>query len=527
MINWKPYFPNGYKPRDIQTEAIDFILDTFFVKNKKYCVVEAPTGTGKSFIAAAVAQYIKNVLNGDSYILTTQIILQQQYKREFEQYSNISARRNYKCKLFPESNCAEMQLLHEHGSLPKCQDCVYQVLRNQFVENPIAITNTSYFMANVIHFEQLLKKRKMLFIDEAHNLEEQILRFKELNLNFKQLKRDYGLTQEEWIQKDENVLDYVFKRFFYWVEDKLEIYSANVAGTNRITLTKNKIIELRRKLENITRLYWGLRQVAGNFDPDTWVIDYNNYNNEILFKPLFAKTYANQLMFEKGEKVLLMSGSILDKETYCASLGISLKNCEFLSLDSPFPIQNRRVFITSSGSMSRKNIDNSLPKVIKDIKKILELHKDDKGIIHVSSHAIARRIVDELNDKRLCIVDDFDSRDQMLEFHHETGSNNVLISPSLMQGVDLKDDLSRFQIIAKIPFPNLGNKYIFTKKDRVKKWYSYQTAKIIVQAYGRSIRDQTDYAMTYIVDSDFNFFYKMNSKMLPKYFVEALSKGSL
>jgi Rad3-related DNA helicase len=63
--------------------------------------------------------------------------------------------------------------------------------------------------------------------------------------------------------------------------------------------------------------------------------------------------------------------------------------------------------------------------------------------------------------------------------------------------------LSRFQIIAKVPFPNLGDKYISVKKDLLPKWYAYQTAKTIVQSYGRSVRNENDYAVTYILDSDF------------------------
>jgi superfamily II DNA or RNA helicase len=57
-------------------------LDAFFNKNKKFVLLEAPVGTGKSFIASTISNYI-NSLNSSykSYILVTQIILQNQYKR--------------------------------------------------------------------------------------------------------------------------------------------------------------------------------------------------------------------------------------------------------------------------------------------------------------------------------------------------------------------------------------------------------------------------------------------------------------
>jgi Rad3-related DNA helicase len=80
-------------------------------------------------------------------------------------------------------------------------------------------------------------------------------------------------------------------------------------------------------------------------------------------------------MFSKGDKILLMSGSILNKESYCRNLGIEVNDCSFLSLDSPFPVENRKIYIIGSGSMSKKNIDATMPVLIKDIKKILKIHK--------------------------------------------------------------------------------------------------------------------------------------------------------
>ena len=41
-----------------------------------------------------------------------------------------------------------------------------------------------------------------------------------------------------------------------------------------------------------------------------------------------------------------------------------------------------------------------------------------------------------------------------------------------------------------------------------KGWYALQTAKSIVQACGRSVRSSEDSAVTYILDSDWNTFYR-------------------
>ena len=43
--------------------------------------------------------------------------------------------------------------------------------------------------------------------------------------------------------------------------------------------------------------------------------------------------------------------------------------------------------------------------------------------------------------------------------------------------------------------------------------YSYQTAKTVIQSVGRSIRNKDDYATTYIIDSNWDFFYKKNQHL--------------
>jgi ATP-dependent DNA helicase DinG len=48
----------------------------------------------------------------------------------------------------------------------------------------------------------------------------------------------------------------------------------------------------------------------------------------------------------------------------------------------------------------------------------------------------------------------------------------VLISPSLHLELDLKDDLSRFQVIVKVPYPDRSDKWIEAKSERDQEWYN-------------------------------------------------------
>ena len=94
----------------------------------------------------------------------------------------------------------------------------------------------------------------------------------------------------------------------------------------------------------------------------------------------------------------------------------------------------------------------------------------------------------------------------------------------MSEGVDLKDDLSRFQIVCKVPYPYLGDKLVKKKMNKWKWWYALQTAKTIVQSVGRSVRSKDDSAVTYILDSDFERFYNINRPLFPEEFKRSVKK---
>jgi ATP-dependent DNA helicase DinG len=113
-------------------------------------------------------------------------------------------------------------------------------------------------------------------------------------------------------------------------------------------------------------------------------------------------------------------------------------------------------------------------------------------------------------------------RDEVIAEHVNSTRPTVLISPSLYTGLDLKDDLSRFQIITKIPYPDLGDRWIDEKRKINGQWYIWQTALRLVQGYGRSVRSIEDWAKTYVLDSTFLTFVRKNKNILPQWFIQAI-----
>ena len=56
-------------------------------------------------------------------------------------------------------------------------------------------------------------------------------------------------------------------------------------------------------------------------------------------------------------------------------------------------------------------------------------------------------------------------------------------------------------------------------------WYNLHTAQKFIQACGRSIRSDSDYATTYVLDAAFDSFYHRASRFFPEYLLEALRTG--
>ena len=146
----------------------------------------------------------------------------------------------------------------------------------------------------------------------------------------------------------------------------------------------------------------------------------------------------------------------------------------------------------------------------------MTLYRNDKGIIRTTSYkqlVFIKENISQENKCRLLETNPEIQRDEVIAEHANTTKPTVLISPSLYIGLDLKDDLSRFQIVTEVPYSDLGDRWINEKRKISGQWYNWQTALRLVQGYGRSIRSKEDYAVTYVLDSGFeNFVWRNKSR---------------
>ena len=543
------YFPfSSIRPE--QRTAIEFALDAYEA-GKRYAVLEMGTGCGKSATGITIARYLEahgnktfdedNMPLSGAYVLTTQKVLQQQYLDDFgpgigaskNLLLSIKSATNYRCGFYQDQSCAEARRIltqlgkriagtdfHKHCRGGKCP---YAVDKQAFIESPISITNFSYFLAETMYGKKLTP-RDLLIIDECHNTENELGKFIEITFSEK-FAKEVLKCRITALNSQETVYDWICKsykpalsRYLKGVEKALHSkFDSSITGFG----------DLSKQYEMLDKHICKVNRFISSYTPDNWVLNLvkppagSRGKRKFEFKPVDVSRFSYDSLFRFGGRVLLMSATVVDKDVFCRSIGLDPSDVAFLSIPSPFPVENRPVHYVPAGSMSMSNIEKTLPSMAEAVKMLIDQHPNDKGIIHYVSFKVAQYMMEHVDSPRLS-THNSENRDQVLRSHIEAKTASVLLSPSMMEGVDLADDASRFQILCKVPFPYLGDAVIKKRMSQNKAWYTYQTVKTIIQAMGRSVRNDQDHAVSYILDSDWERFFSMNGRMFPPEFSKAL-----
>jgi ATP-dependent DNA helicase DinG len=535
--DYRKYFPHT-EIRPEQVRAIDFILEQFLDNNERHVITEVGTGGGKSAIAITVARYMNSLGFGDAYLLTTQKVLQDQYMDDFVRTGlrSIRSSTNYGCTYHADQTCAESrrvlkQLKEDLEGTEYAEHCThncnYMLEKHAFINSPMGVTNFPYFLAETM-YAKAFKPRNLLIIDEAHNADDNLRRFIEVSVSSKFAKDVLGCKPPPVSADQERVFAWLMGEYRThlkrYAEKLIKVIKANSAleRTRANGLTSFTCKEIKQ-YEAMDKHLCKMNRFVNEYDPDNWVMNVTQkprtYSFE--FKPIDVAPYGEERLFSFGKYVLLMSATITNKDIFCRNIGLP-PTTPFLSIPSPFPIENRRVHFLPVGSMSRKHIDDTLPKLAETVTMLLEQHSSEKGLIHANSYKIAQYLFENVKSDRL-LIHTSEDRDIVLRNHIASDRPTVLISPSMTEGINLVGDSSRFQLVCKVPFPYLGDKLVTKKMKADPEWYAFQTARTVMQALGRSVRSVDDYATSYILDLDWERFYRKNSHMFSGDFSTTLS----
>lgn len=548
-------FPfDDYRPH--QKETIFKIIEAF-ERGKKYVVLESPTGIGKSVIAYTVGKYIMGLTNPDmitahkklygppAIVCTKTRQLQRQYRSSFNDLKHLWSSRHYMCDIepnYPEdfyygAPLCMNALCSEIGS------CKFLKAKQRFNFSGIGILNYHYYLYSICSKKF---KPKLLVLDEAHNIESILCDMFTINMSASMIynifdkSRRYRLTDitderlKALISNILNVEDIEDGEFnidlkrccdhLTYIKDGAtkEIERIKKIGVDKIPESyKEFAIDLSKLNTRCEELIEKLYRFI--YRKTSWVVSYRD-KAKLKIKPLEIG-YLSDMLLTSASKLLFMSATICGFEQFCKELNIDTSQSEFIDTPSIIPAKNRKVLSFNTGKINYKNKNDVMPKIIETmdvmVDKITESKGSVRGIVHSISYDNAKMIYDSSKHRVRMVLP---NKTEVININSllEIYDNTIVVSPSILEGVDLKDDLSRFQIFPKIPYPFLGDMWIKAKMEKDRKWYARQAIMKTIQGSGRSTRTENDWSITLIFDLGFRVLLDNHPEMFPKWYKEAI-----
>ena len=541
IINYTSNFPEKFTPTSLQVDILNKI-EQAFKGGKKFVICCAPTGSGKSMIAKTfdgigkpasddfkelvdshdafrqgqAGEFVnteKCLSNGPAgtFVLTITKSLQDQYQNLFEEISLLKGKSNYECEInndvtVEDGPCVLSKTVKE--SCWKKNICHYYNARKAAIVNSFSALNYKMFLSLPDH----VKLKSFIICDEASELEEELVRRFSAEIDVIKLTKNGIDCDTPKNIYPENVRP--------WVTDLIGNLTTAIEGLKgRLSKRQGAPTEGELfRLKYLGNMHRSLVLVEESWDYADYIIERDG--KIIKLTPLKVDKLSESI-FNFGEKILLMSATIIDHKNFAKSLGI--KEYEYIETPSQFDPQKSPIFVSAKYKLNYANLEKSLPNVIEQIEEICEHHKSDKGVIHTHTQAICEKIKMRLaKDDRFLFRSENYNNEELLFEHFAVKEPTVLVSPSLAYGVDLKDDLARFQIIVKLPYLPLSDKRIKKMFDLDRDWYENRMLNTLVQAAGRATRSAKDHSVTYILDGCMIDVISRARHKLPKHFIDRI-----
>lgn len=556
---------HSISPRQQQVDVINAVHDNW--GKYKVFALSLPTGVGKTFIATSIADSINN-----AYMLTSTLQLQDQYIKSWPTLINLKGRSNYVCGLnenftVDAAPCAANPDLYK--TCVRERRCPYINQKNVAIASSAMITNPVYLLYST-HCgfakdeENPWVERVAVIMDEAHTLEDSLVKFSESDVDPMKYYDDFGADTRHIEFTGSQAEDYykvieIREALQEKAQELAEKLETEFSKTNLFGMdpkewakgftakTAEKVQKLNAKIYSLDKAIQPLNIFFNTHEtPEEltkrWIVSKHQDKNVLKLSPIYGDFLFKEYFGKLATKFIFLSATLGTKKEFCKELGIDESECFFMETDSPFDPALSPIIVMPSISLSKGKYDKNIHKLGGIVDEIMKMHVGQRGICHSVTYDLAKHIyqgVTPANRKRL-LTRDMDvlsnadlgknsypkryKNSELLELHDVQGSEygSMLLSPSMMEGVDLYDDLSEFQIIVKLPWSSLGDVRIKTKSQLDPDWYANAMWLNILQASGRSTRHEKDTSVTYILDEKFVYFYNQWKHKLPGWFKKRL-----
>lgn len=518
--------------RDNQWEAIVEIME-HLEDGRKVVMLSAPVGSGKTLIGETV----RRLMAGKTVYNCTTKTLQDQIQREFEYARTIKGRANYPTQLRKDLTAEDCTGTSSNGFVCKwCEQdtvgdsrpsCPYRIAKEDAWWAPLPILNIAYFLAETSVEGSMFCGRELVIIDEADTLEQQLMSSIEVVIGSR-LRKSIGVTTlpkktiaDDWARwLVDEVVPAIKLRQGQLRQESMTLFGEGIEQ-------KRQVGRLGRLLDRIKSLVETADDGSRRID-EGWVM--TGYEGDvkdptIMFKPVHVDLHAREALWDRGKQFLLMSATLISPAQMADDLGLEDDEWSVVHVGSTFPIENRPVFVNSVAPMTNKTKARSWPIMAEAIENLLNKNPDVRILVHTVSYHLTQYLYDNIKSSRTMTYQSARDRENTLEDFLDK-DNAVLLAPSFERGIDLPEEDCQIIVIAKVPFPYLGNKQVsarlYERGGKGQIWYSVETIRSIVQMTGRGMRSKDDWCDTYILDTTFKRLYRENKRLFPKWWRESL-----
>lgn len=451
--------------------------------------------------------------------------------------------------------------MHEAGY--ECVDtCEYALNRRKAIKSKVCVMTYAlwYAQMNIVepdpHGYKDFMKRDVLFCDECHKIPELFSGFASPTIDpiknfpayvelFSYLKNnvskeywDSNMTPDEfhkklmdifeelWNSEDDYTTYTIFRKYADFISSALpnideyekQLFLPSIGDTKNLTKEEKKIMSHINHIHNITcHITDFLRAI------DETGVEYLVKNNNVSPKNadksvtlMCAKEdfLCARYMFENTEYCVMLSATVGQKAAFDANCGIlrtSSHKSSLIKIPSTFDFTYSPIYYFTKWNMGWGSIQENFPQVANVIFNLLRTyHNEQCGIIQTGSYKNAQQLYElcpkDLKHRLMCYNNKTEKETFLKALEGRTDA--VIVGPSLVEGIDLPDDLCRFIMILKVPWPNLNDNLTKRKMKLFPKWYEDHTSKMIIQGIGRGNRHKDDWCISYILDNCFGRLYK-------------------
>lgn len=573
ILKWslKTFGPT-FKFRPQQKETIlDIIYN--WLNGTSDIILDAPTGSGKSIVAIIIGGVLSEYFGKTGYILISDLSLLEQYRADIEMYlpdwAVLKGQQTYTCIVnglnFNVGVC-KLKGLTSYSDIkckfPDCAPfCEYIVERERAMSAPVTVCTYSFWLMQQNYVKSKFIKQDMpapfdtrdfVICDEAHKLVsivqnhfspkfgkndiekfnaviEEGITFNKDKESFKQEIEDIRKSIE--ITADKNEIKSLLGKYLEKINElnkisnklKIDIGAAAAdSETGRMSKSEKSLIYTCDFISDHYNKFDEYCSIIDKIGSDFIVKNDSAGDGTMTFNCLNESYLLNKTFHSNCGKKLYMSATIGDPNTFAKEN--SFATFKSIKLPIVFDYTNSPIFYVPEYKMSFKEKEASMPNVIKMIEGIMKMYPDKRGIIQTGSYTFAKQLFENISKehkKRLLPYEDSASKQENLDTY-KYSENSVLVGPSLVEGLSLNDELCRFQIIMKIPYPSLADKFVAAKQKFNPVWYSETTSISMLQGVGRGVRNEKDWCVTFILDGCFSNLLHTAGNMFPKEFMDRI-----